>query len=124
MGQFSMEIYAPTGSLLSGNLHPAVSSAELARLASLVSDCARRSHVDAETVLRSILETGGVTETPNSGSFPRRLNKKLEDCGVLWKNPLLPRTRPNTARRYVLAQPFLEIVRQLQFTLSGASSDD
>jgi hypothetical protein len=103
---------------------PAVSSAELARLASLVSDCARRSHVDAETVLRSILETGGVTETPNSGSFPRRLNKKLEDCGVLWKNPLLPRTRPNTARRYVLAQPFLEIVRQLQFTLSGASSDD
>lgn len=103
---------------------PAVSPADLARLATLVVDCARRSHVDAMPVMQSLMETGGITETPNGGPFPRRLSKKLEDCGVLWRNPLLPRSRPGHPRRYVLEQPFLETVRQVQFALGGPSADD
>jgi hypothetical protein len=103
---------------------PVVSPAELARLATLIVDCARQSHVAAEPVLQSLLETGGITETPNEGPFPRRLNKRLEACGVLWKSPLLPRSRPGRPRRYVLEQPFIETVRQIQFAFSGSSPDD
>lgn len=95
-------------------IQPAVSPADLARLATIVAEAARRSKVDPEPVLCTLLETGGVTETHYAGQFPRRLNKRLEKCGVLQKSPLLPRSRPGHARRYCLVPLYLEVVRLTQ----------
>lgn len=101
---------------------PTVSIANLARLAALVSDCARRSHVEAEPVLRALLETGGIDETRHDGPFPRRLAKRLEQCGVLQRSPLLPRSRPGHARRYVLEWRYQEAVRLTQRGFQEASA--
>jgi hypothetical protein len=100
---------------------PIITAADLARLAAVVAKCAHRSNVDAEPVLRALLETGGINETPHTGPFPRRLNKRLEGCGVLWRNPLQPRSRPGHSRRYVLEGQYLEVVRLAQLGLAQAA---